>query len=98
MDIANWRRKIDDIDRRLVRLLSERAKCVVEIGKIKLDSGLPVLESSREDEVVRHALEVDHGPLDGEAIRRVFESIFRESRGLQENIFGKAGRGPERKA
>jgi chorismate mutase len=98
MDIADWRRKIDDIDRRLVRLLSERAKCVVEIGKIKLDNGLPVLESSREDEVLRHALDANHGPLEGEAIRRVFESIVRESRGLQENLFGKAGRGPEQKA
>jgi chorismate mutase len=98
MDIADWRRKIDDIDRRLVRLLNDRAKCVVEIGKIKLDSGLPVLESSREDQVMRQAIEANQGPLDGEAIRRVFESIVRESRGLQENLFGKAGRGPERKA
>jgi chorismate mutase len=98
MDIADWRRKIDDIDRRLVKLLNERAECVVEIGKIKLDSELPVVESSRENEVLRHALEANHGPLDGEAIGRVFENIVRESRSLQENLFGKAGRGPERKA
>ena len=98
MDISDWRRKIDDIDRRLVKLLNERAECVVEIGKIKLDSGLPVLELSREDEVLRHALEANHGPLDGEVVRRVFESIVRESRGLQDNLFGKAGRTQERKA
>jgi chorismate mutase len=98
MDISDWRRKIDDLDHRLVKLLNERAKCVVEIGKIKLDSGLPVLESSREDEVMRHAVEANQGPLEGEAIRRVFESIVHESRGLQENLFGKADRTQERKA
>ena len=98
MDISDWRRKIDDIDRRLVKLLNERAKCVVEIGTIKLDSGLPVLEPSREDEVMRHAVEANQGPIEGEAIRRVFETIVRESRSLQENLFGKADRTPERKA
>ena len=98
MEIAEWRSKIDDLDRKLVKLLNERAECVVEIGKIKLESGLPILESSREAEVLRHALEDNHGPLDGEAIRRIFESIVHESRGLQENLFGKVGRGKEHKA
>ena len=27
MDIADWRRKIDDLDRELVRLINERAEC-----------------------------------------------------------------------
>ena len=98
MDIADWRRKIDDIDRRLVKLLNDRAKCQVEIGKLKLESGLPVLDSSRENEVLRHAMEANQGPLESEAIRRVFEKIVGESRSLQENLFGKAGRTQERKA
>ena len=32
MDIADWRKKIDELDRRLVELLSERARAAVEIG------------------------------------------------------------------
>ncbi|MBI2816421.1 MAG: chorismate mutase [Acidobacteria bacterium] len=97
MDISDWRRKIDDIDRRLVRLLNERAQCVLEIGKIKHQQGLPITESRREDEVLRHAVEVSHGPMDGDAIRRVFEGILRESRDVQEKLFEQTDRNPAKK-
>jgi len=92
MDIADWRKKIDEIDRRLVRLLNERAGCVLEIGKIKRQSGLPIRESNREEEVLRHALEANRGPLDDDAIRRVFEGIVREGRGVQQKLFEQAER------
>ena len=39
MSVEGWRRKIDDIDRKLVELLNERSRCVVEIGRIKQASG-----------------------------------------------------------
>ena len=94
MDIADWRKKIDEIDRRLVRLLNERARCVVEIGKIKRQSGLPIRESNREEEVLRHALEANSGPLHDDAIRRVFEEIVREGRGVQEALFQEQGAAP----
>ncbi len=35
MDIADWRRKIDEVDEQLVRLLNERTKAALEIGKLK---------------------------------------------------------------
>ncbi len=35
MTVEDWRSKIDEIDRRLVELLNERSRCVVEIGRIK---------------------------------------------------------------
>ena len=87
MDISGWRKKIDEIDRSLVALLNERARCVVEIGKIKRQNGLPIHEPSREQEVLRLALQANHGPLGDEAIRRVFESIVHEGRSLQHSLY-----------
>ena len=87
MDIADWRKKIDEIDRSLVELLNERARCVVEIGKIKHRDGLPIREHNREEEVLRLALEANHGPLGNEALRRVFERIVQEGRSLQRSLF-----------
>ena len=89
MDIGDWRKKIDEIDRRLVRSLNERAQCVLEIGRIKRQSGLPILESNREQEVIRHALDANRGPLENKAIGRVFEAIMREGRALQQELFDK---------
>lgn len=86
MDIADWRKKIDEIDRSLVKLLNERARCVMEIGKIKRQNGLPIREPIREEEVFRKALEANQGPLDNEALRRVFENIVREGRNLQHTL------------
>ncbi|MBI3895717.1 MAG: chorismate mutase [Acidobacteria bacterium] len=83
MDIADWRKKIDEIDRRLVELLNERARCVAEIGQIKRQNGLPVQEPNREREVLRQVLEANQGPLDDAALRRVFEQIVEEGRSLQ---------------
>jgi chorismate mutase len=87
MDIADWRKKIDDIDRRLVRLLNDRSRCAIEIGKIKRQNGLPIRDSTREEEVLRHALDANQGPLDEPAIRRVFHAILNEGRGVEEALF-----------
>ncbi len=48
MDIADWRKKIDELDRQLVELLSERARAAVEIGRLKRDTSLPIYEPERE--------------------------------------------------
>ena len=93
MDIADWRKKIDAIDRELVRLLNERARCAAEIGKIKRQNALPIQEAHREQEVLQHALEANEGPLNNEELRRVFQQIVEEGRGLQRRLFEKRGAG-----
>ena len=50
MEIADWRKKIDEADQRLVELLSERARAAVEIGRLKRDTNLPVDELECEPE------------------------------------------------
>ena len=87
MDISDWRKKIDEIDRNLVKLLNERARCAVEIGKIKRQNSLPIQEPNREQEVLRHAFDANEGPLPDQAIQRVFERIVEEGRTLQKRIF-----------
>ncbi|MFN3135976.1 MAG: chorismate mutase, partial [Candidatus Kryptonium sp.] len=41
-DIEKWRRKIDKIDVKIVRLLNKRARYADEIGKIKEELNLPI--------------------------------------------------------
>ena len=87
MDISDWRKKIDEIDRSLVKLLNERARCVVEIGEIKRQNGLPIQEPNREQEVMKRVFEANQGPLASEAIQRIFERIVAEGRALQQRLF-----------
>src|ERR1700757_119520 len=79
MNIADWRRRMDEIDKKLVELLNERCKCALEIGHIKQQSKIPLYQPAREKEVLANAEGNNQGPLSHAAIRRVFERIIDEA-------------------
>jgi chorismate mutase len=86
MTIDELRRRIDQLDEKLVELLNERAHCALEIGKLKKTLGLEVYQPEREAEVLHHVR--THGkqtesPLEGDAIVRVFERIIDEARRIE---------------
>ena len=51
MDISDWRKKIDELDIEIVRLINQRAEAARAIGEIKKTADLPVYEPKREQEV-----------------------------------------------
>ncbi len=83
MTIEDWRSKIDEIDRQLVRLLNERSRAAMEIGKLKLGANLPLYQPEREREVLESAERINPGPLPDTAIRRLFERILDEARSVE---------------
>jgi chorismate mutase len=83
MSIEDWRRKIDEIDRKLVELLNERSKCAIEIGKLKRALNLRVYDPEREREILQRIKEVNPGPLDGDGLQRLFERIIDECRHIE---------------
>ncbi len=82
-DVADWRKRIDEIDRQLVKLLNERSKCAVEIGHIKKALKVATWQPEREAEILRNVVTANDGPLDDAAIRRLFERIIDEARSLE---------------
>jgi chorismate mutase len=89
-DLDGWRRRIDEIDQQLVRLLNERANCAVEIGQIKKKMSQPAWSPEREAEILRNVVKANRGPLDNAAIRRLFERIIDEARSLERHAMGGA--------
>jgi chorismate mutase len=83
MDIEDWRKKIDDLDRKLVTLLSERAQAAVEIGRLKRNTNLPVYEPDRERVVFTNVQEANRGPLPGRDLVRIYERIIDVMRNIQ---------------
>src|SRR2546428_11043922 len=84
MTIEDWRRKIDEIDRKLVELLNERSKCAIEIGKIKRAQNLRVYDPEREQEILKRIKEANSGPLDSHGLQRLFELIIDECRQIEQ--------------
>jgi chorismate mutase len=83
MNIFDWRRRIDEIDKKLVKLLNERSQCALEIGRIKQESNIPLYQPDRENEVLENAENENKGPLTDAAIRRLFERIIDEARSAE---------------
>ena len=81
--LSDWRRRIDEIDRKLVELLNERSHCALEIGKLKQQANLPLYQPEREKEVIQNAEQNNKGPLTDAAIRRLFERIIDEARSAE---------------
>jgi len=85
-ELERWRRRIDEIDEQLLKLLNQRSQCAVEIGHFKRKVNLPAYQPERELEVLRHVVESNPGPLDNAAIRRLFERIIDEARSLERRV------------
>jgi chorismate mutase len=81
--LDDLRREIDAIDERLVKLLSERAACALQIGHEKKLAGMEVYQPSREADVLNHVQRINSGPLDDAAMKRLFERIIDEARRLE---------------
>jgi len=83
MNMHDWRRRIDEIDKKLVQLLNERSQCALEIGKIKQAENIPLYQPEREKEVLENAERNNSGPLTDAAVRRLFERIIDEARAAE---------------
>ncbi len=81
--IDNRRECIDMIDAQLLELLNERARCALEIGKVKIERGIKIHNPEREKFVLARLKKMNMGPLDGNAVERIFSKIIEECRRLE---------------
>lgn len=91
-ELERLRDAIDRVDEVLVRLLNQRARYALEIGGIKGVLGLPIYMPEREKEVLRKADATNEGPLQPDAVRRLFERVIDESRRVEREHAAAAGK------
>jgi len=83
MEISDWRKKIDELDVEIVRLISKRAEAAQAIGEIKKTAALPVYEPRREQQVFDQIRAANPGPLADAELLHVYERIIDVMRTLQ---------------
>jgi chorismate mutase len=83
MDIPDWRKKIDELDRKLVELLSERAQAAHEIGRLKKNATMPIYEPDRERNVFDNVQRANKGPLPDRELLRIYERVMDVMRQIQ---------------
>ncbi len=74
--IATLRDEIDDIDRRIVELLNERARLALDIRALKPQANLGLYDPKREEEIFAELASANAGPLYAENLREIYEAIL----------------------
>lgn len=78
MDISDWRRKIDAIDTAMLQLINLRAELALEVGRVKKDTGVALRVPAREQAIVARMKTANPGPLDGDAVSKIYTLIVKE--------------------
>jgi chorismate mutase/prephenate dehydratase len=89
------RQRIDELDEQILKLLNERAKVVVQVGKVKHDGGRPVYAPEREQIVLERIRSHNTGPLPNACLEAIWRELMSGSialeRALRIGILGPAG-------
>jgi chorismate mutase len=88
MTIDDLRCEIDRLDSELLKIFNQRAQLALKIGEIKKTSGLPIFDPGREKNIYIRMKSENKGPLDDQAIVRLFERVIDESRRLERIMTG----------
>jgi len=84
--LDDLRRLIDRVDAKLVELLNERARLVVEVGQCKRGSGVPIYAPHREAEVLAKAIRANTGPLPDRSIEGVYRELMSGSFAIEQPL------------
>ena len=76
MSLGELRKKIDAIDVKLVELINERARIVVEVGKLKQADESPIYVPHREKAVLDKIIELNNGPLPDKTMQAIWREIM----------------------
>ena len=90
-ELTEARQRIDQLDRKLLELISERMEVAEDVAAYKDEHGLPVLDEQREQQLIedRAIRAADLGLPEGTG--ELFQILLRMSRARQQEMLGKAG-------
>jgi chorismate mutase len=83
--LESYRDQINEIDHKLVDLLNERAKIVMNVKKLKQKEDVPLYDARREEELIENIAKYNKGPLYRDNIIQIFESILRNVQVLEKD-------------
>ncbi len=86
MNLKKLRRAVDNVDKKIIRLLNLRARSTLGITKLKLKSGKSIYSPDREREVLKRIVLLNKGPLGAGAIEAIYREIMSSSLSLDKPL------------
>lgn len=87
-ELDELRRAIDSVDARLLELIEERVRLVLEVGAYKKRRNMAVYDPERERRLLDRLTSLAKPPLEPDTVRRIFERLIDESRTLEQRYSG----------
>jgi chorismate mutase / prephenate dehydratase len=84
--LAKLRQQIDALDAQIVELLNARARVVVDIGKLKQQSNVPIYAPDREKAVLEKVRSLNKGPLPDRCLEAVYRELMSGSFALEKPL------------
>lgn len=86
MPLDDIRKKIDDLDSKLLELLNNRADLVHEVGEIKKKGGIEIYAPEREESLLKGLIEKSEGRLSEASIRAIYREIMSAALSLEQDL------------
>ncbi len=86
MSLEDMRKQIDALDVELVRLLNERIKAAIEIGRLKQETGQEIYVPAREKVVLDRVMQLNQGPLHDTSICAIYREIMSAALALEHDL------------
>jgi len=81
--LEDLRKKIDEIDRKILDLVNERGKIALEVSGHKKQNSLSVYDPAMEKQIEKVLNETNPGPLSNSFVISIFREIISGCRALQ---------------
>lgn len=90
-ELQETRRALDAVDREIVRLFEQRMNLARDVAEYKIAHGMPVLDRSREEQVLESRCELLQDACWAPALRELYEQIMALSRAEQQKMVEEHG-------
>lgn len=86
MSLSKERKKINQLDNDILRLINERTRVALKIGELKKNSGGEIFAPAREIEVYERVLKQNTGPVQDESVRAIYREIMSAALALEKEL------------
>jgi len=84
--LPQLRKKINKLDNDILRLINERTRIALDIGRVKKNSGSEIFVPAREKEVYERILKQNKGPMNQDSLRSIYREIMSAALALEKEL------------
>ncbi len=86
MNLSDIRKKIDELDDKIIQLLNDRTRLALEVGKVKAESGKEIYAPERESQIYQKIDKEAKGPLPKESVKAIYREIMSASLAIEKPL------------